>query len=105
MDYRTPENPSNKIPSIGFVDPYRAAYFEDATFVRIKNVTLSYNFAPKGIIEKWGIDMLQFSFNCRNLYVFTNWIGWDPEQVVSGNSVQRTDPIPRAFNFSIKVDF
>ena len=105
VGYWSPTNPTNKMPDIGYQDPWFLGYYEDASFVRIKDVTLSYNFSPKGIIRKWGIDNLQLSVNCKNLYCFTNFIGWDPEEPVSGNSAQTTDPCPRELSFSIKIDF
>jgi hypothetical protein len=101
ISYWSPQNPSNKIPSVGYVDSRNLGYYEDASVVRIKDVRLSYNVPIKGIINN-----LQFSLRCWNLHAFTkNWVGWDPEQPISGNSAQATDPIPREYSLSMKIDF
>jgi len=101
ISYWSPQNPSNKIPSVGYVDPRNLGYYEDASVVRIKDVRLSYNVPIKGIINN-----LQFSLRCWNLHAFTkNWVGWDPEQPTTGNSAQATDPIPREYSLSMKIDF
>ena len=54
---------------------------------RIKDITLSYTF-PQRMIQKMGIGGLQLYVSGRNLFTFTDWVGWDPEarQVARGNS-------------------
>jgi TonB-linked SusC/RagA family outer membrane protein len=106
VDYWSPENPANYTPSAGYQNPYRLFFYEDASYVRIKDVKLSYNFSPKGILETWGMDNLQFSLSCWNLYTFTNWIGWDPEQPIGEFNTysNSTHPVPRTLNFSVKID-
>ncbi|MDR3261265.1 MAG: TonB-dependent receptor [Tannerella sp.] len=79
IGYWTPENKSNEWRSLsktsnrhGYGFPY------DAGFTRIKDATLSYT-VPKNIIRKAGINNLQLYLSGRNLFTFTDWIGWDPE--------------------------
>ena len=59
----------------------------DASYTRIKDITLSYTF-PQRMIQKMGIGGLQLYVSGRNLFTFTDWVGWDPEarQVARGNS-------------------
>mgnify|MGYP000488422200 FL=1 len=40
------------------------------------------------MIQKMGIGGLQLYVSGRNLFTFTDWVGWDPEarQVARGNS-------------------
>ncbi len=81
-NYWTPTNPTNDF-HMNHDDARRmsgiiAAYYEDASFVRIKDISLSYNI-PSSTIEKIGIDRLRFYINGRNLFTFTKWGGLDPE--------------------------
>ncbi len=80
IGYWTPENRSNKWRSLnknsnphGYGFPYKANY------TRLKDITLSYNF-PNHIIQKMNIGGLNMYVSGRNLYTWTNWIGWDPEE-------------------------
>ena len=50
----------------------------NASFTRIKDVTLSYNFSEKAV-EKMHIGSLVLYVTGRNLATFTKWKGWDPE--------------------------
>ena len=78
VGYWTPENQSNEWPSIGYRNTRGYGYARDASFVRIKDVRLSYRI-PSEFTEKYGISDLMFYVAGRNLYTFTDWIGWDPE--------------------------
>lgn len=78
VGYWTPENQSNEWPSIGYRNTRGYGYARDASFVRIKDVRLSYR-VPSEFTQKYGISDLMFYVAGRNLYTFTDWIGWDPE--------------------------
>jgi hypothetical protein len=73
--------------------------FEDASFVRIKDITLSYNFA-KGILRSMGFDRLQTYATARNLITLTPWEGLDPE--LDG---QRSIPLQKEFVFGLNLGF
>ena len=53
-------------------------YVEDASYLRIKNITLTYN-APKKLIKKYYLSDLRFSVNVQNVCTFTGYTGYDPE--------------------------
>ncbi len=79
IGYWTPENRSNKWRSLSHTsNRYGYGFPEDASYTRIKDVTLSYNFSPK-LVNKLSINALQLYVSGRNLHTFTDWIGWDPE--------------------------
>jgi len=50
----------------------------DASYVRVKNVTLAYNF-PASLLEKLNIASARFYVTGTNLITFTNYNGLDPE--------------------------
>lgn len=51
-------------------------FIEDGSFVRIKNLTIGYNF-PQGMIRS--VKNMRIAFGVNNLYTFTNYSGFDPE--------------------------
>jgi hypothetical protein len=86
----TPENPGNKYPralSAGSLDVgvVSSAIVEDASYIRLRNVTLSYNLSS-GMISKIGMTNLRLYISGTNLLTFTNYSGYDPEANTFGQS-------------------
>ncbi|MGN6180216.1 MAG: SusC/RagA family TonB-linked outer membrane protein [Mucilaginibacter sp.] len=79
IGYWTPSNNSNTWQSLAYTNPLGYGYPVNASYTRIKDVTLSYVFS-KNITDKLGLGGLTVYASGRNLYTFTKWIGWDPEQ-------------------------
>lgn len=107
--WRIPGQITN-VPKAGF-DIKNSTYFvEDGSFLRVKDVTLSYNFSGKEL-RKWGITRLQPYFTATNLLTWTGYSGMDPEVNQWGNSgsVQGIDwgtyPHSRTYTFGINVEF
>ncbi|MCH7413147.1 TonB-dependent receptor [Belliella sp. R4-6] len=79
IGYWTPENQDNYWPGLGAFRNYRGYQFaEDYSFLRIKDVRLSY-VVPSEFLSRYSIQGLTIYMAGRNLYTFTNWVGWDPE--------------------------
>jgi TonB-linked SusC/RagA family outer membrane protein len=78
VGYWTPTNMSNTRPSLAYNNTYGYGYPCDNSFTRIKDVTLSYSFTP-ALLEHTLFKNLTLYVSGRNLYTFTKWIGWDPE--------------------------
>ncbi|HYH56876.1 MAG TPA: hypothetical protein VD772_09710, partial [Anseongella sp.] len=53
-------------------------YYRDASFVKVKNIMLGYNF-PSGMLEKAGIGGLRIYASVLNPFVFSDYDGFDPE--------------------------
>lgn len=53
-------------------------YVSEGSFVRLKNVTLGYEF-PRSILQKVGLRRLRLYVTAQNLATFTDYDGWDPE--------------------------
>lgn len=88
VGYWTPENRSNEWRSLTKTSNKHGYGFpSNASFTRIKDITLSYNL-PHKVVNKIGLGSLQMYVSGRNLFTFTDWIGWDPEarQVLRGHS-------------------
>jgi TonB-linked SusC/RagA family outer membrane protein len=78
-DYWTRSNPSNTMWGMGVAKSNSdALYYEDASFLRISDITMGYN-VPKAKLEKMGIDRFRFYFQLVNPARFTKFRGNDPE--------------------------
>ena len=53
-------------------------WVEDATYIRIRNITLGYTF-PHTTTEKLSIDNLRLYLTANNLFTFTKYSGYTPE--------------------------
>lgn len=114
--WRSPENPGNGFTPRAIRSDYAlgqtltSRFLFDASYVRIKDITLSYDF-PQKILSKIKLKGLNTYFNISNVYTFTDYPGYDPEASQSGDSVTSagTDsgsyPIPRIYTLGLKVAF
>jgi hypothetical protein len=60
-------------------------YVEDASFVRLKTVTVRYNL-PKPIVKRLGINSGSFYVTAENLYTWTKYTGQNPDVTIRGNN-------------------
>lgn len=74
----TEENPSNTIPGINspLYSWLDSRYVEDASYVKIKNITIGYNLPLKS--RKLPLNF-RISASVQNLYTLTRYKGYDPE--------------------------
>lgn len=85
-------------------------FVEDATYVRLKTLTLSYN-VPKKFLQKlkWGISSLKLTATGYDLFTFTNYSGQEPEVgMPSATSLvmdKSTTPISKRYVFNLNVTF
>ena len=88
-----------------FNDPrnFTSKDVQDASFLRLRNVTLGYN-VPKSIIEKTKfVKGVRLFVQGQNLYTWTSWRGLDPEN----NSVSGKFQYPntRTYTAGLNVNF
>ncbi|WP_302459268.1 SusC/RagA family TonB-linked outer membrane protein [Parabacteroides johnsonii] len=114
--WRSPEEPGNGYLPRAIRSDYAlgmsasSRYLFDASYVRIKDITLSYDF-PGSITQKIGLKGLNAYFNVSNVYTFTDYPGYDPEASQSGDSVTSAGidsgvyPTPRTYTLGVKVAF
>ena len=88
-----------------------SGYVRDASFVKLREATLSYNL-PQSLLSKTGfIKALQFSVYGRNLLTYApNYPDLDPEQNLQGVSNSRglefgIQPIARTVGASLRATF
>jgi TonB-linked SusC/RagA family outer membrane protein len=97
-------------PRVG--DTYLSSRFiEDGSFLRVKNVTLSYNF-NRDWVRKVGMKSAKIYATVQNLYTFTKYFGMDPEVDYYGGSsniIMGTDfftyPQCRQYLFGFNITF
>lgn len=106
----TSDHPSTRYPS--FINPtdqgsklVNSYTVEDASYARIKSVTLGYTWNA----QNWYVHSVNIYVTCENLYTFTNYAGYDPAVNPNGNVFQRVDfnayPVARTFIAGLSVNF
>lgn len=99
----TPTNTNTNIPSLTasnltVYDDDRFLY--DSSYLRLKNITLGYNF-PSKFLERSGIASLRFFVQGENLFTWTKWRGFDPESISSSQNTGY--PTPRTISFGASI--
>ena len=83
-------------------------FVEDASFIRLKTLSISYNF-PKKWLKNWGITKLNVFATGYDLFTWTKYKGQDPEvSMPSATSLVRdnaTTPVSRRFSVGLNIDF
>jgi len=111
----TPDNRITDIPRAvggGKVDNVRNStrFVEDGSYLRLKSLTLIYNFNPK-LFKKSGISKLSLYTTGQNLLTFTKYTGFDPEVNAFGLSATElgvdygTYPQARTLTAGVNVEF
>lgn len=102
QNYWTVENPSRTVPrNSDSSNPLGVAFLEDASYVRLQDVTLSYDLPPS-LTDRVGLGSMRLYVNGRNLWTRTDWTGLDPAFT---NASQRGVPLERAIVGGINVQF
>ncbi len=100
--YWTPETPINNYPSNSNTsNPFGVPFYEDASFIRLKDLTLSYD-VPGSLANRFGGQSLRVYLNGRNLWTQTQWTGLDPEL---DPTRQRAIPLERIVTGGLTVRF
>ncbi|KDN54835.1 SusC/RagA family TonB-linked outer membrane protein [Flavobacterium seoulense] len=84
-------------------------YVEDASFVRLRSVSLSYSFG-KNLLKKLNLDDVRINVIADNLYTFTKYRGQDPEVSMGrgafGMSIDNASTPPtKRFSFGLTTRF
>ena len=104
----TPTNTNTDVPIVTDVTGYTNSstfsdrFLKDASFVRLRNVTLGYNFG-KDMLGSTPISQLRIYAQLENFFTFTKYRGFDVE---GGNgSNQGGFPTPRVATMGLEVQF
>lgn len=109
----TPENPSNRYAralATSVDNVFSSRFVEDASYIRLKTVTLSYDLPPS-MLERIGVRNFRVYTSVANLFTWTNYSGYDPEGNAYGgttNIVGVDDgnyPQTRTYLLGVKLGF
>ena len=100
VPYWTAENPINDYPAINYGNPLSYGFYQSRSFVRLQDVSLSYNFSSS-LLEKIRIQNLRLFVSGKNLVTWTNWNGWDPEYGGGGRGPGDNGPILKTYTFGL----
>lgn len=93
---------------VGNVASLSSRYLQDASFIRLKNVSFGYNL-PSATAEKIGFKKVRAYVQLSNVFTITNYNGLDPEVSATGGNQNTagydwaTTPQPRTFQLGVQV--
>jgi len=113
VDAWTPDNQDTDVPALNssfFQSKESSRFIEDGTFIRLKNISLSYNL-PNDLLSGIGFDRLSLILSGQNVYTYTNYKGYDPE--VNSGGASNTDvgfdtgvyPNPKSWTIGLNATF
>lgn len=99
-----------KGPGTSFNQSSAKQFTEDGGSTRLREVTLSYSLRSAAFKKATKLSSVDFSLTGRNLALWTNYTGVDPETNISGASLARgsdwfTNPSTRSVLFTIKITY
>ena len=102
LDYWRIDNPSNTYFGVVAANPYRnAIFYQDASFLRISDITLGYTLSPKAL-SALKLGSARIYGQISNPFVFTKFTGFDPE---FNSSIYQDDVPSMIYTFGINVSF
>lgn len=109
----TPTNTNTEIPSAIGEAVYSIGnsdrFIEDASYVRIKNISLGYQL-PRQLMDALGMSEAKVYVSGYNLFTFTNYSGYDPESTRSSEDFASgvdlaTYPEQKIYTLGINITF
>ncbi|MHA4808817.1 SusC/RagA family TonB-linked outer membrane protein [Flavitalea flava] len=91
------------LPRIDAQRNFSSKDFQDASYLRFRNINIGYNFSGPLIGGLKYIRGMKLYVQAENLYTWTKWRGFDPE---NGNEYARfAYPTPRTYTLGLNVNF
>lgn len=95
---------------LGGIGGPSAQFQEDASFTRLRELSLSYTLNQAWVKRRFGVSSIDLRVAGRNLKTWTNYTGYDPEVNLGGAVVGNrgidwfVEPISRAWVFSVGIN-
>ena len=114
--YNSQNNPNGNLPGIAarlstVSLPGGAGtdvYYQDASFLRVRNITLGYTFDAKtlGVLRN-SINNIRLYIDAQNPLTFTSFKTFDPEVTTGGSykGGKAEYPMTRTYSIGVKVQF
>lgn len=87
---------------IGVSMDYWPRALVDVSYIKVKNITLGYTFS-KNLLKKIGVERLRLYSTVTNPFVFTDFIGFDPEW--AGANLRQDAPSTITWQFGANLKF
>lgn len=91
------------IPRHGVTPQFDDRFLENASFLRLKNLTLAYSFPQRLLSKSNFFSSARIYLQGQNLLTFTGFTGLDPES--SSNVYKAQYPMSRQFTLGVEVSF
>ncbi len=93
-----------RVSAVSMSYNYRTStlFIRDGSYIRLKNVSLGYNFSNKRILKQLGISQMGIRLTGYNLVTFDKFKLMDPE---SNPNSQDTYPIVKIYNLGVNITF
>jgi hypothetical protein len=103
LDIWTTPGQVTDIQGFNYNRQFSSKDIEDASYLRLTNVTLGYNFSAAALDNIDFFSGIRVYVQGQNLYTWTNFSGFDPED--DNNIAQYEYPTPRTFTFGVDLNF
>ncbi|MDC6365910.1 MULTISPECIES: SusC/RagA family TonB-linked outer membrane protein [Flavobacteriaceae] len=77
-------------------------YYADVDFVKVKNIAVGYNF-KNSVLDKFKLKGLRVYANVLNPFVFTDYMGYDPETASASLGVGRVATVTYQLGLNVKL--
>lgn len=115
LDGWTPENQDTHIPqwrpvNAGYDNRNTTSMIYDGSFIRGRNLLVAYNFS-RDFLSKTSVDRLRIYASVQNLFVLTEYPGYDPEASTNNRAFNNGQvnfqayPRPRVFMVGMNLSF
>lgn len=84
-------------------------WIEDGSYTSLKSMSVTYNFGDR--FSNFGVEQVKFFVNAENLFIITDYSGFDPVSTASGNSDVdlgidlNAFPISKSFSVGFNLTF
>ena len=102
-DYWQQEGDQARYPRLDQAINFDSRMLEKASFLRLKNLMLSYTFPQEWLRKTRFIGGARIYAQAQNLFTFTKFTGLDPEG--NSNMYQAQYPMARQFTFGLDLTF
>ncbi|GGH13215.1 SusC/RagA family TonB-linked outer membrane protein [Sphingobacterium alkalisoli] len=110
-DRWSPSNPEGTLPAArgAIYKTYSDRIVEDGSFLRLKTVSLGYNFSSE-LLKKAKISTVRMYFTAQNLHTWSNYSGYDPEVSVRASALvsgfdYSAYPRAKTYTFGLNITF
>ncbi|MDR3093358.1 MAG: TonB-dependent receptor, partial [Bacteroidales bacterium] len=104
-EFWTPENRNNTYPHIKFQSDGKFTGLQSRTWLRIQDISLSYNLSNARFVKALNIHGLKVFVAAKNVALFTKWWGIDPEAGLGWMVGPTGYPVTGTYSMGVNLSF